>query len=437
MEPIRKNNANSDHSNPDSSCSSEKLETNMRESNSTKRFALRKSVVYFMLPVVGVSITLWGDRWFSTSVAQTTQPAIAQSSSTPAMSGSSRLLSATDPNFIANAVERVGPAVVRIDAARTVRNRVPAIFNDPFFRQFFGSDLPAPPSTRVERGTGSGFIIARDGLILTNTHVVDGADTVSVALKDGRTFQGKVLGQDSLTDVAVVKIQADNLPTVALGNSEQLRPGEWAIAIGNPLGLDNTVTAGIISATGRTSGQVGVPDKRVGFIQTDAAINPGNSGGPLLNQNGEVIGMNTAIIGGAQGLGFAIPINTARRIADQLIAKGKVDHPYLGIRMATLTPELKKQINADPNSGLSVQDDQGVLVYRVVPNSPAAKAGLRSGDVIQKLNGATVKTADEVQGIVEKSTIGANLQVELRRNGQTLNIAVQPGAFPTANASSN
>lgn len=399
-----------------------------------RRFSWKKPLIWLMMPVFGAGIAVVGDHWLSSSIAGPVRSPVAQVPGTPGTSNSSRLLMATDPNFIANAVERVGPAVVRIDASRTVRNRVPEIFNDPFFRQFFGSDIPVPPSTRVERGTGSGFIISADGMILTNTHVVDGADTVTVALKDGRSFQGKVLGQDPVTDVAVVKIEADNLPSVSLGNSDQLRPGEWAIAIGNPLGLDNTVTAGIISATGRSSAQVGVPDKRVGFIQTDAAINPGNSGGPLLNQNGEVIGMNTAIIGGAQGLGFAIPINTAQRIADQLIAKGRVDHPYLGIRMATLTPELKQQINNDPNGNLTVQEDQGVLVFRVIPNSPAAKAGLRSGDVILKIDGKPVKTADEVQRAVEASSVGGKLQVELRRNGQTIQIAVQPGAFPTRNA---
>src|SRR4028119_20504 len=223
---------------------------------------------------------------------------------------------------------------------------MPDVFNDPFFRRFFGSRVPTEPDTRVERGTGSGFIISSNGQILTNAHVVAGADTVSVTLKDGRAFKGKVLGVDTVTDVAVVKIDAGNLPAVSLGNSDQLKPGEWAIAIGNPLGLDNTVTTGIISATGRTSSQVGVPDKRVQFIQTDAAINPGNSGGPLLNASGQVIGMNTAIIQRAQGLGFAIPINTAQRIANQLVTQGKVEHPYLGIQMVTLTPELKKNLNS-------------------------------------------------------------------------------------------
>jgi Do/DeqQ family serine protease len=340
------------------------------------------------------------------------------------------VLAATDPNFVTQVVQKVGPAVVRINSSRTVRSRIPDEFNDPFFRRFFGSQLPQSRE-RVERGTGSGFIISADGRILTNAHVVDGADTVTVTLKDGRTLEGKVLGKDELTDVAVIKVQAENLPSVAIGNSDQLQPGEWAIAIGNPLGLDNTVTTGIISATGRSSNQIGAPDRRVEYIQTDAAINPGNSGGPLLNSRGQVIAMNTAIIQGAQGLGFAIPINTAQRISNQLIATGKVEHPYLGIQMVGLTPQLKQSINSDPNSGLSVNEDNGVLVVQVVPNSPAAKAGIRAGDVIQKLGGQSVKDASSVQRAVENSQVGGDLRMELRRNGQNLNIAVRPGAFPT------
>ncbi|MBN3894477.1 MAG: trypsin-like peptidase domain-containing protein [Nostoc sp. NOS(2021)] len=341
------------------------------------------------------------------------------------------LPAATDPNFVIQVVQKVGPAVVRIDSSRTVKTQLPDEFNDPIFRRFFGSQLPDQQQNHVERGTGSGFIISADGRILTNAHVVDGADTVTVTLKDGRSFKGKVLGKDDLTDVAVVKIQADNLPLVALGNSDKLQPGEWAIAIGNPLGLDNTVTTGIISATGRSSNQIGAPDKRVEYIQTDAAINPGNSGGPLLNYRGEVIAMNTAIIQGAQGLGFAIPINTAQRISSQLIATGKVEHPYLGIQMVGLTPQLKQNINSDPNSGLSVDEDKGVLVVKVVPNSPAAKAGIRAGDVIEKLGGQAVTDASSVQKAVENSQVGGDLRMELRRHGQNLNIAVQPGAFPT------
>ena len=402
-----------------------------------RRFSWKQPAIYLMLPLVGAGTVLIGDRWLSSSNPMpVVQPAIAQAAEMQvAQSRTGAIPSATDPNFIAAAAERVGPAVVRINSSRTVKTQIPPIFNDPFFRQFFGSELPDAPSTRVERGTGSGFIISGEGLILTNSHVVNGADTVSVKLKDGREFQGKVLGQDPVTDVAVVKIQATNLPVVTIGNSDQLRPGEWAIAIGNPLGLDNTVTAGIISATGRTSAEVRVPDKRVSFIQTDAAINPGNSGGPLLNQRGEVIGMNTAIIGGgAQGLGFAIPINTAQKISQQLIATGKVNHPYLGIRMTTLTPELKKQINNDREANLSVQDDRGILIYSVMKNSPAAKAGLRAGDVIKKINSQAVETADQVQNAVEASSVGGSLQVDVNRNGRSATVTVQPGAFPTQTA---
>jgi len=232
------------------------------------------------------------------------------------------------PNFIAEAVSKTGPAVVRIDATRQVVSSVLETMPAPLMR-FFGDRFPR--RERLARGTGSGFLLSRDGNIITNAHVVAGSEVVDVTLKDGRHFAGEVLGIDPVTDVAVVKIAASDLPTVQLGSSADLVPGQWAIAIGNPLGLDNTVTAGIISATGRSSSQVGVPDKRVRFIQTDAAINPGNSGGPLLNARGEVIGMNTAIRTDAQGLGFAIPIETAQRIAAQLFARGEVWHPFLGI----------------------------------------------------------------------------------------------------------
>lgn len=350
--------------------------------------------------------------------------------STDSSAPSSAALAATNPNFITNAVQRVGPAVVRIDATRTVETHLPEAFDNPFFRQFFGNQLPES-SQQIEQGVGSGFVISADGRIITNAHVVDGADTVRVTLKDGRSFEGKVLGVDSVTDVAVVKIDASNLPTVTLSNSDQIQPGEWAIAIGNPLGLDNTVTEGIISATGRSSGQVGMPNERVNYIQTDAAINPGNSGGPLLNQNGEVIGMNTAIIQDAQGIGFAIPINTVSRIANELAEHGKVDHAYLGVQMVTLSPQIKQEINSDPNSGLSVSEDQGVLIGKVVPDSPAAKAGLRAGDVIVQVNGENVTDASALQQIVEESQVGNTLQIGLKRNGQEMTIAVQTASVPT------
>jgi Do/DeqQ family serine protease len=396
-------------------------------------------IYWLALPLMGAGIALAGDRWLQPSEALPPQAPQATAPQTMVAQvptgGRTSLIDAAGSNFISAAVEKVGPAVVRIDSSRTVKARRPAVFDDPFFRRFFGDDSDLQqPSVRVERGTGSGFVISKDGLVLTNAHVVDNTDSVEVTLKDGRKFQGKVLGSDPVTDVAVVRIQASNIPVVPLGNSDQLKPGEWAIAIGNPLGLDNTVTAGIISATGRKSAEAGVPDKRVSFIQTDAAINPGNSGGPLLNQQGEVVGMNTAIIGGAQGLGFAIPINTARRISDQLVAKGRVDHPFLGIQMATLTPSLKERINKDPNANITVQEDQGVLVVRVIRDSPAARSGLRAGDVLVKIQGKSVTTAEDVQDAVEKSSVGAKLPVEVKRGGQSVALDLQPGAFPTAQA---
>lgn len=338
---------------------------------------------------------------------------------------------AENPNFIADIVNQVGPAVVRIDASRTVTQQVPEAFQNPFFRDFFGGQIPSEPSERVQSGVGSGFITTPDGRVITNAHVVAGADRVEVTLKDGRTFSGEVLGSDPVTDVAVIQIEADEeLPVINLSDSERIRPGEWAIAIGNPLGLDNTVTAGIISATGRSSGEVGVPDKRVNFIQTDAAINPGNSGGPLLNTNGDVIGMNTAIISGAQGLGFAIPINDVQRIADQLVTDGKVDHAYLGIQMADLSPELKQRLNSDPNSPLTVDAEEGVLIVQVVPNSPAASAGLRAGDIIQSVGGAAVADSKAVQSAVEASQVGRNLAIRVLRDGQVRNLNVRPGTVP-------
>lgn len=334
-------------------------------------------------------------------------------------------------NFIADAVERVGPAVVRIDAARQVSSQdLPDAFKSPFFRRFFGNEMPMPDN-RVERGTGSGFIISPDGRLITNAHVIAGSKNVKVTLKDGRTYQGQVMGVDQVTDVAVVKIDAKNLPTVRFGSAERLIPGEWAIAIGNPLGLDNTVTVGIISALDRSSSQVGVPEKRVSFIQTDAAINPGNSGGPLLNAKGEVIGINTAIRAGAQGLGFAIPIETAQRIANQLFTKGRVEHPYLGIKMVTLTPDLKKEINEDSRTKFKVAQDTGVLIVSIAENSPAQAAGLEAGDIIEKVGGKPIKSAAEVQKQVEASAVGANLEVEVTRQGRRKTIQVRPGAFPT------
>jgi S1-C subfamily serine protease len=402
------------------------------------KFSWKQSALYLLLLLIGlgggfgVHRTLLSSRLFweskETTIPETNRP-FSLSTGTESSEQGNLLANSIAPNFIVQAVEQVGPAVVRINAARTVSSQIPAPFNDPFFGRFFG--IPTEPQERVERGTGSGFIISDDGQILTNAHVVNGTDTVQVILKDGRIFEGKVLGQDSVTDVAVVKIEETNLPKVTLGDSEHLHPGEWAIAIGNPLGLDNTVTAGIISAIERSSSEVGVPDKRVGFIQTDAAINPGNSGGPLLNAQGEVIGMNTAIISGAQGLGFAIPINAARKIAQQIITTGHAQHPFLGIEMMTLNKELKEEISQDSSSGMAIAVDQGVLVMRVVPNSPATAAGMRRGDVIQKIGDRPIAKSETVQQIVQQTEVGDVLTIEINRNGKIITLDIAPGVLPS------
>jgi S1-C subfamily serine protease len=331
-------------------------------------------------------------------------------------------------NFIAEAVEKVGPSVVRINAVKLVENDVPDAL-----RQFFGEGPQNGGEERVERGTGSGFIITSDGKLLTNAHVVADADEVEVVLKDGRTFKGKVMGLDPVTDVAAIKIQADKLPAVTFGDSEDLIPGQWAIAIGNPLGLDNTVTAGIISATGRSSREVGINDKRVNFIQTDAAINPGNSGGPLLNDRGEVIGINTAIRANAQGLGFAIPIATARRIADQLFDGGKANHAFLGIQMVEITPKLREQINRRGRSSYTVNQDEGILVARVGQGSPAEQGGMKAGDIIESVGGTPIKNSTDIQNKLDASQVGEPLTVVVKRNGSSTTLQVRPGNYPVGN----
>ena len=331
-------------------------------------------------------------------------------------------------NFVAAAVNRVGEAVVRIDTERTVvTNSQNPFFEDPFFRDFFGKDVfPQLPKQQVQQGQGSGFIIDSEGIILTNAHVVIGADKVSVKLRDGRIFKGEVRGFDEPSDLAVVKIEGENLPVAPLGDSSELQVGDWAIAVGNPLGLDNTVTLGIISTLNRSSAQVGIPDKRLDFIQTDTAINPGNSGGPLLNDRGEVIGINTAIRAGAEGIGFAIPVDKAKAIKDPLVRGENIPHPYIGVQMLTLTPEVAQQFNDDPNSGMVVPEIKGVLVVRVVPNSPAAQGGLRQGDVITSVKGTEIETAEELQKAVEQSQVGQSLSISVRRGEETQELSVSP-----------
>jgi S1-C subfamily serine protease len=361
-------------------------------------------------------------------------PSVAEPGPTPVTESSTKVAQKSFPatsvigssSFVTAAVNRVGSAVVRIDTERTITRRNDPLMEDPFFRRFFGDSFPQQSPTEQLRGLGSGFILDKSGVILTNAHVVDKADKVTVRLKDGRTFEGKVRGIDEVTDLAVVKINAGNdLPVAALGSSSNVQVGDWAIAVGNPLGFDNTVTLGIVSTLKRSSAQVGISDKRLDFIQTDAAINPGNSGGPLLNGLGEVIGINTAIRADAMGIGFAIPIDKAKAIAVQLQRDGKVAHPYLGVQMVTLTPELAKQNNSDPNSMFAIPEVKGVLVMRVVPNSPAATAGIRRGDVIVQIDNKAITSAEQLQRVVEDSTLGQMLQIKVQRGSQTQMLSVR------------
>lgn len=336
--------------------------------------------------------------------------------------------SALGPNFIADAAEKVAPAVVRIDTERLLKAGRTSI--DQFFFPDFpggGADSGRPRQPRTERGAGSGFIVSADGTILTNAHVVEGADKVTVTLNDGRRLTGKVLGKDTLTDLAVVKVDAGkNLPTVALGDSDKLRPGEWVIAVGNPLGLDHTVTAGIVSALKRTSDAVGVRgDRRLEFIQTDAAINPGNSGGPLINIYGDVVGINTAIRADGQGIGFAIPSNKVKNITDSLIKNGRISRPFIGVSMVTISQELLERLKEDPNSGTLPDANKGVWIREVAPKSPADQAGLRAEDVIVEVDGKSVLEAPQVQELIGSHKVGESVSLKVKRRERFLTLQIK------------
>ncbi|MCP9849874.1 trypsin-like peptidase domain-containing protein [Cyanobium sp. Morenito 9A2] len=324
-------------------------------------------------------------------------------------------------SFVAEAVRRTGPAVVTIDTERTVVTQggssLPqGMLMDPFFRQFFGMPRALPPSQRTERGQGSGVIFQAEGLILTNAHVVEKSSRVTVGLKDGRRVEGKVVGLDPVTDLAVVRLAGSgSWPVAALGNSDRLQVGDWAIAVGNPFGLDNTVTLGIISNLNRNVSKLGITDKRLDLIQTDAAINPGNSGGPLLNSDGEVVGINTLVRSGpGAGLGFAIPINRARTIAGQLLANGRVSHAMIGVGLDAVRPE-------------SAQGGRrGAVVMSVGPGSPAEQAGLRRGDVIVGVGGQPLSGPPQLIAAVEKNGVGRPMTLDVIRSGNPLQVRVIP-----------
>lgn len=309
----------------------------------------------------------------------------------------------------AEIVEAVRPAIVNISTTRIikVRENINPFFDDPFFRRFFG-DKFRTPKERKAANLGSGVIIDSRGYILTANHVIQGAEEIRVNLSDKREFKGKIIGTDAMTDIGVVKIEAENLPTIKLGDSEKLRVGETVLAIGSPYGLSQTVTMGIVSAVGRAN--VGIADYE-DFIQTDAAINPGNSGGALVNVKGELVGINTAIFstsGGYQGIGFAVPINMARTVMDSLIKEGKVIRGWLGITIQSLTPELAEQFN--------IKDERGVLVGDVVEGSPAEKAGLEQGDVIIEYNGKKVEEPNQLRNMVANTLPGKEVEIKIIRD---------------------
>ena len=333
-------------------------------------------------------------------------------------------------NFVSDAVKNVGPSVVRIDTERLVeRQQFDPTLLDPLLRDLLGEPSMAPDR---ERGQGSGVIIDKNGLVLTNAHVVERVDNVSVTLADGTNCDGQVLGTDSITDLALVKIdETFNSGYAPLGDSEELEVGDWAIALGTPYGLEKTVTLGIVSSLHRDINSLGFSDKRLDLIQTDAAINPGNSGGPLINANGQVIGINTLVRSGpGAGLGFAIPINLAKNVSEQLLNNGEVIHPYLGVQLISLNPKIAKEHNEDPNALVQLPERSGALIQSVIPNSPAEKAGLRRGDLVIAAENIAIEEPKALLDEVEKAQIGKIFLLNVLRDNKEIKVNIKPEALP-------
>jgi serine protease Do len=350
---------------------------------------------------------------FVYGMAATARPSEAQAASTAVATAASPMV----PGNFSDLADKVRNGVVNIQVSKKVRNaQFESFGGNPFgdqnpfgdfFGPFGGSGNNAPG--RRQQGVGSGFIMSREGYILTNNHVVEDADQIKVKLAGGKEFDGKIVGRDPKTDLAIVKIAGDSdLQPLKLGNSDDLKVGNWVVAIGSPFGLEQTVTAGIVSAKGRVIGS-GPYDS---FIQTDASINPGNSGGPLINLQGEVVGINTAIIASGQGIGFAIPINMAKEIAPQLQKRGHVTRGLLGVAIQDVTPELAKS--------LGLKESRGALVSQVVPGGPADKAGIEQGDVIVNFDGRPVGDSKELPRIVAATTVGKAVTVKLLRDGKEI-----------------
>ncbi len=359
-------------------------------------------------------------------------PALAEPAPVVAASGPGERPAGQRHSFVAEAVRRVAPAVVRLDTERTAtRTAFDPTMLDPLLRDLFGD----PSGSLRERGQGSGVVIdAPGGLVLTNAHVVESVDSVFVTLADGRQLDGTVVGADPVTDLAVVRIAGrPGVPAAPLGDSEALEVGDWAIALGSPYGLQRTVTLGIVSGLHRDINSLGFADKRLDLIQTDAAINPGNSGGPLINADGEVIGINTLVRSGpGAGLGFAIPVNLAKRVAAQLADGGQVVHPYLGLQLVPLTARVARDNNRDPDALLQLPERDGALVQRVIPESPAEKAGLRRGDLVVRIAEQSVTTPAALLQQVEKAPVGQPLPLTVVRGQKELELSIRPAALPQA-----
>jgi serine protease DegS len=322
----------------------------------------------------------------------------------------------------ADAVGIAAPAVVNVNTRKMVQERANPLFDDPVFRHFFGDSLGAVPRRRLETSLGSGVIISPQGYILTNNHVIDGAEEIQVSLRDGRTAAATVVGTDPEADLAVLKVSLSSLPTVVLGRSEDLREGDVVLAIGNPFGVGQTVTQGIVSATGRT--QLGISTFE-NFIQTDAAINPGNSGGALINAAGELVGINTAIFsrtGGSQGIGFAIPVAIARGVMEQIIETGHVSRGWLGIEIQDLSPELAESFG--------MKGEKGVVVAGVLKSGPADKAGMQPGDVIRTIAGRPVNNVTAALDLIAQSRPGSRVSIEVVRDGRAVTIEAEAGERP-------
>ena len=342
------------------------------------------------------------------------------------VSSSDSFSQVNDPKYLSRLVKSLSPSVVNISTTSVTRSRGFGFNNpggnsndpfDQFFDRFFGEDFQQREFRR--RGLGSGFIISKDGYIITNNHVIRKADEIKVILENEDEYSAEIIGTDPKTDLALLKIKPNKpLKPVKLGNSSSLEIGDWVVAIGNPFGLGNTVTAGIVSAKGRSLGLGAYDD----FIQTDAAINPGNSGGPLFNFKGEVIGVNTAIIAGGQGIGFAIPMNMANRIVSQLQASGKVVRGWLGVHVQAITPEIEQ--------GLKLPNDNGALISDIAPGSPAEKGGLKRGDVIVAVNNMNVMDEDDLPKYVANLSPGTKADFQIIRNGKYKNFGIKLSQFP-------